>query len=309
MNIVMFGKGNPDYLHDMLYHGFRQLGHTVLDLPRKPNLHAPRGEEGLLKLHWDEQEIKGPTGLMLVCAMPADFGPDASAYKSRLLDALVRYNPSKIALVDGSDLAVPHPDYAGPFDAVFKRELLIGDPQPANWHNLPFAAFPEVLVLPYKGYKNIDVLYMGSVSCQPFRVRVLQELTDFASRNSLVTACSLDPVSRDTYLELVRRSKVVVSVRGYGWDCYRYWETPALGAVMVTEDIPIHFENDFVDGVDCFKFATGDTMDMQRKLVQALSLSDADREKIGINAWYRTKKMHTPLNRAKFVIEKVFGGN
>lgn len=303
MNIVMFSKGNTDYLHDMLYHGFRQLGHTVVDYPRKANLHS--GATGLLDFSWDAQEIsRGSADILLICAQPADY-PEDFGYSEKLNEALLTYGPKKVAIVDGHDVQVPYQELNHPYSAIFKREYLKSDPDAEGMFNLPLVSREETLVLaPYKE-KDIDFLFMGSYSGQPFRAKVLQSLTYYAHRLGSNAVVSLNPCPREEYLSLARRSKVIISVRGYGWDCYRYWETPALGTLMLTEEVPLRLENDFVDGIDCRKFKTGDVGDMERVLTEILSSGPAQLENMALHAWYKTKQYHTPVHRAQYILEKL----
>jgi hypothetical protein len=299
MNILMFSKLCPDYLHDVLYHGLRQLGHVVHDYPRKTNLHHPEPTSGLLEFNWDEQSIQYADVLM-ICAQPADYRDRESEYYEYLNFAIQSTSPKKIIVVDGHDLSVSYPSITRQFDKIFKRELY---QEQENTIQFPFAALPETLVHGIR--KEYDVLFVGSYSGQPFRVDVRDALTHFCNATNIKAVISLDPVSRDEYIDLVRKSRLVVSVRGFGWDCYRYWELPAMGAVMLTETIPINFKNDFIDGVDCFKFATGDLNDMCNKITEALKLSHGALEKIGMSAWYKTQVYHTAQARAKFLLENI----
>ena len=412
MNIVMLSKRNPDYLHDALYQGFRKLGHTVVDHPRKANLHAGHTGTGFLTFSWDTcllpeichslpnptkmtccfppqksylickskckqclqvvpQGIKlvecfgsltgfttsnvsptiqdkdtrplrykqqsssksavrefagsckrdfsrfhvtdstelteqGDVDLLLVCAQPADYQDSLEEYQAMLNEALYS-NPKKIAIVDGHDVKVMYPGAGRPYDALFKRELLLGEKQLPDTVNLPLVAFPETIAeVPYRE-REIDFIFAGSYSGQPFRMEMLRALQEISIKNELKSVCTLDPMPRSEYLSLVGKSRLVVSVRGYGWDCYRYWETPALGAVMLTETIPIEFANDFENGTDCFKFATGDLAEMERMLLHALGLPSYLLRVMADNALAKTKAFHTPEHRAQLVLDTLFG--
>jgi len=302
MNIVMFSKGNPDYLHDMLYHGFRQLGHTVVDVPRKANLH--NGGSNLLDFSWDPQYFPGPADVFLICAQPADY-PEDFGYEGKLNNALATFAPAKVAIVDGHDVNVPYQPLNKPYSAIFKREYMKSDPDVKDQFILPLVSREETFTLTPYAEKDIDFLFMGSYSGQPFRAKVLQSLAYYTHRFGSNAVVSLNPCPRDEYLSLARRSKVIISVRGFGWDCYRYWETPALGTLMLTEEMPLRLENDFIDGIDCRKFKTGDTEDMERVLSDILATDPVQLEAMAVNAWNKTQRYHTPVQRARFVLEKL----
>jgi hypothetical protein len=65
------------------------------------------------------------------------------------------------------------------------------------------------------------------------------------SRYELFDQLSIPPA---TYLEHLARSRIGVSVPGRGFDTYRYWETPACGALLVSMRPTIRIHDDFEDG-------------------------------------------------------------
>ena len=293
LNIIMLSRKQPDYLHDMLYYGFKSLGHKVMDLPSKPNLHT--SEVGLLRLNFEEDSFED-ADLLLVCEYPKYFEHNFELYFQDIKD---RYRPKRVAFIDGSDRPEDFPESIfNKGDVLFRRELF---EQKEGIFNLPFAAFPErpVLNIP----KNIDILFCGSYSGQPFRQSVWNRLYSMGISKGLCIYNSLMPVERAQYLDLIGRSRVVISTRGYGCDCYRYWETPALGAVMLTEEIPIAFENDFIDGVECFKFRLGDLDHMESVLYSILQRSQRELDLIAIQALHKTKMYHRPEDRAYSVLK------
>jgi len=56
------------------------------------------------------------------------------------------------------------------------------------------------------------------------------------------------------YIGTMRDSKIAVSVRGFGMDTVRFWESP-LCALMLTDLPPLHYVNPLVDGIHCVQFA------------------------------------------------------
>jgi hypothetical protein len=296
MNLIMISRRPPDYLHDMLYYGFKSLGFKVKDLPRKPNLHTE--EKGLLSFNYNEDEFES-CDVLLVCEYPQHFDGDLFSYVSEIKS---KYNPKKIAHIDGSDRPEDFPlEFKEPNTLLFRREL---KQREEGIINLPFAALPEDPILNVK--KDIDVLFSSSYSGQPFRLEVERRLHAL-KQEGLVIYNSLEPVNREEYLSLLNRSKIVISTRGFGDDCYRYWETPRLGAVMLSEDIPIDFENDFIDGESCFKFRLGDSEHMVSRIKEILDMPEKGRNRVSLRALQRSLRFHKPEDRASYVLSKVLG--
>jgi hypothetical protein len=55
---------------------------------------------------------------------------------------------------------------------------------------------------------------------------------------------------------LLARSKISISAPGAGYDCARYWEILAAGAMLFTYDPDIVIPNGFTDGVNCATFSS-----------------------------------------------------
>jgi len=303
MNIVMLSKRNPDYLHDAIYLGMRNLGHTVQTVPEKKSLQDPVDPDRVLRFGLPAQNVEGQADLLIICALYNDYMYEMEEYQRMLAYCYDTFNPKKVVIVDGADGRVDLPVLPRPYDAYFVRELLEGQNGPPAL-NMPFAAQPEPFTMVPYAQKDVDFCFLGSYSGQPYRLDVMTALQGYASTRGLRAHVSLDPVPRKSYLDIASRSKVVVSVRGYGWDCYRYWETPAKGLLMLTETMPIVFENDYVDGVDCFKCRTGDTSHLLEKLTQALAISPEQHAAMVIHALARNADFHTPERRAQLILSK-----
>ena len=110
------------------------------------------------------------------------------------------------------------------------------------------------------------------------------------------------PVQREEYLDILRKSKVSVSVPGLGVDCNRYWEIPGLGAVLASLELVNHrllIRNNFEPLIDAIFFSNWGQM---KNAILSIA-SDKDRWiKMRKNADLK-RKQHTTSKRALQIIE------
>jgi hypothetical protein len=99
------------------------------------------------------------------------------------------------------------------------------------------------------------------------------------------------------YVRIMRNSKIVVSVRGSGFDTVRRWEAAA-HSCLACDDLDIVIPDDFPDGTHCLRYYSVD--DCLRKIREALS-SGAWRG-IRDNGTAHLQKYHTNAARARTVL-------
>jgi len=100
-----------------------------------------------------------------------------------------------------------------------------------------------------------------------------------------------------SYMDVLARSRIGVSVRGGGFDTYRYWEIPAAGALLLAETPRIVIPGNFVDGREAV-FAP-----LDRIASRIQDLLGGDTETIAGEGRARLIAAHTSVHRAQTVLD------
>ncbi|MFV2004044.1 MAG: glycosyltransferase [Gammaproteobacteria bacterium] len=226
-----------------------------------------------------------PAGLPLIYIDGGDFpevGGDASRLKFRsLYDDVVRQHK---------------------FSHIFKREYIIGQQYPDNVHPLPMAFKPQSVNI--MGEKKYDVT-CWCVESDPIRTRALTLLEDVydCRENGTTLNQTFKNYKRKglAYLKDLGRSRISCNFRGVGWDTLRYWEIPAVGALMVSQKPGIDIPDNFVHG-EHVVFCKDDLSDLTGLIDYHLSHRDEAAE-MTAEANRHLLKHHTHIKRAEFLIE------
>jgi hypothetical protein len=108
-------------------------------------------------------------------------------------------------------------------------------------------------------------------------------------------------VPAEEYVRIIRQSKTALSLRGLGWDTYRYYDIASLGTCLISEYLPIEIQNNFINKEEAVFF--DDFSDFTRKFEWALKnnwqeIGDAGKEKFDL--W------HVPTQRAQRVLNTIY---
>lgn len=311
LDILYLTKVIPDYLHDVVFLGLCELGCNVEDYPVKPSLHGMphpskfHSQQLLFKLPEKKLRKKNPD-ILIVPGLWYDTVPQGpQIWAKQVVEIYQKVQPRKVIVIDGSDKqSYLFPAIPADYDAIFKREMV---ERPSEiWHPISFAPVQEPFI--YRSYKDrdYDVSFIASTS-NDFRVKVAEHLQQKSKELGLraYVRVAEDHIPRQDYLDILSRSRVAVSVRGMGRDCYRYWEIPSKGTVMFTEDVGLPIRNDFVGGRHCFKFKE-ETLDNLAKAIRDVSgLSDTFLESMVFDTLKYIAVHHTPEARAEYVLSKI----
>ena len=109
----------------------------------------------------------------------------------------------------------------------------------------------------------------------------------------------------DFYLQELSACKIVLNLRGGGWDTLRYWEVPALGGFMITQKPGIVIPNNYEDNKHVIY--CNDNLDNLIELCEYYLVNDSERVEIAKNATVHTKKYHTDIKRVEYILEKISG--
>lgn len=150
--------------------------------------------------------------------------------------------------------------------------------------------------------KKFDIFFVtssGSASRRYFAEKVLE----FSKKHNLkayvkVTGSFYGGLPWNEYVEIMRSSKLAVSLPGNGFDTIRYWEIPYYGTALVSQRLPLVIENDFVDMDSAIFFS--DFIEFKQKVLEVLrkGLWD-DISKKGTNIF---NKFHTEEERANRIL-------
>ncbi len=290
MKIVCIISPRYDYLTATLVEGLLDLGHEVI--ASENSNYATKSPDRTIRREAERADF------IIVCSN--------RKVRTWLVDDVE--NPNKV-YVDGSDYQAfqvyPHLR----FKLIFKRELN------KCWRNkknekvypLPFAAEKRHLrhsVL----HRDLSVLFAANLSTNTLRYGIYQRLlnredSSIFCGNTGECACSKSkghPIETPKYENLLCRSQIGVNVAGTGYDCARYWEVPASGALLFTQELDIIIPHPFTDGVNCVVFKTAD--EFNEKLDSLLS-NRALVEQIAFAGHEHLVRYHTSRERAAYFLK------
>lgn len=181
-------------------------------------------------------------------------------------------NP-RIVAIDGTDFFHVQVSTNLKLKAVFKRELSPLENAAANRiYPFPFASEQRYFI--DNPEKDIQVSFLALMQSNPLRSAVHYRL--LARKNPQIISGMTgersynvgqpNPQAIDTpvYRQLLARSKISINVPGWGFDCARYWEIPAAGAMLMTFKPEIDIPDPLINGEECVEF--GSMVEFDEKL-------------------------------------------
>jgi len=205
----------------------------------------------------------------------------------------------KVAVVDGEDFSNIHPRLYELADIYFLREFLKDVPYGSKVRPLSFGAIPEKVGC---RSRDIAVMFGGTEHSSPDRKPVVEILRG-VGWTTWETA-SPRAIDHERYMRRLARARIGVSVRGAGWDTYRYWETPLAGAMLLSQRLGILVEDDFVEDKEAVFFDT--PKEMLAKAVQLL-LDEPHRAAIAAAGRQAVLTRHLSIHRAARVLDSLSG--
>ena len=287
MRVAVVSLGSPDYLPDIVADGLiRLLGRN--------NVHLYFGKTSLASdiryTHLMNGFFSEPNSFQLLEADMLVISNRSGAEIARTW--ITQTGKHAVAFLDGEDDAGIRENLRGLSKIYFKREYLTGHPYPANVRPLPFAALPEEPTdrVPIER----TVFFMGHYADHPVRKKIGDRLAQMGFPIANATWPKAD------YNRALRGSMIGVSVRGWGWDTYRYWEIPYFGTCLLSEAMPIEIPGNFKDGEEAVFYT--DENDMALKLCKLLAEPERAKD-IGARGRAACLDRHLSIHRAKTVLE------
>jgi hypothetical protein len=314
MNILFLTHPYPNFVPDLLLHGLRKLfGPTVVDFPRKDSLYkgkltgfSPQGQENRPLFPFDGEKIdrtdiprKIKTGFFhyIICDFRA-----LSPFLQTVLEI-----PQRLVIVDGED--TPQRIPPGPY--VFCQRETDG-----SRYSIPLPmALPEEVMNWIQSYdhhpKEYSVGFLASFTPAYEERKVIAEHLSRWYGDCLLNVCSVPKAGeqapkgwlpRDRYYAEIQKCRVLLTVRGAGYDTFRFWENAACNAVHVVQAMPLYIPNDFQEGVHLFRFRS---LDELRRIVDALLEGKTDEAAMIRKNREHLTRFHTTQARAAYLLERL----
>jgi glycosyl transferase family 1 len=290
MKVLFVDHPEADFLSGVLYMGLKEiLGEDVIDYPFKRSFHGEtheypscyesgsgtspwhswrRGDDGravgttspfawmpsLPGRAWTEDEVIDALWKkefdLVILASPR-------TYNIKDLRELVRKTGRSamppIVFVDGEDYSTFRWDIVDEFrPCVYLKRELLALPNDGRVRIEPFPFASPVPVTPAKE-KDIDVLFLGGGTWGERNMACDVLKNTFGDR--FVGGVGVQ-FGYNEYLDAINRSRIAISVRGWGFDTLRYWEIPSFETLLVADSIPIIKPHPFEQSRTCVYFSS-----------------------------------------------------
>lgn len=293
MKIVCIISPYYDYLTATLMEGLQELGHEIVS-----------SESSNYTTKTSDKQLRR-------CAENADLIIVGSNRKVRhwLVEGVENINKIFVDGDDSQEFKVPSHIL---FKAVFKREL---NRFWVNIHDepvypLPFAAEKRYFRGELAKIRDISVSFSANLDANVMRHSVRYRLKKIGSaaifcgntgERAYLSAKSVGmPIDTPKYRDVLFRSQIGVSVAGAGYDCARYWEILAAGALLMTQELDIVIPNQFEDGVNCVVFKSLD--EFEAKLEELMS-DPVKVRRISESGYAHLLRYHTSVARASYFLD------
>ena len=153
--------------------------------------------------------------------------------------------------------------------------------------------------------KTSDVFFAGDTHPNStVRSEGIEELLALRNEGYIIDVPD-GPLDRNTFYQRLSQARLAWSPMGYGWDCYRHYESSELGTVPVMNYPTICQHRPFRNGEHCFYYSP-EPGGLSRAVRGALQ--DPDRlAGMAIAARAFTLENHTLRARAEYVVATVLG--
>jgi 2-polyprenyl-3-methyl-5-hydroxy-6-metoxy-1,4-benzoquinol methylase len=295
VNIVYINSPIYDYLTATLIEGLQELGHRVLC-----------SEDSNYGRKAPDHELVAAVASADVVIVGSNQG-----VRTGLLQGA---DHSRLVYVDGADHPVIAPPESLNFQLTFKRELLSSCLDAENNHvlPLPFAGEKRYGLLSPTSPRELKAAFLANLTTNPMRFGVHQRLLNLKDPRVLSgttgeraynpSQSASAPIETPKYRQLLQQSRIAINVAGAGWDCGRYWEILAAGAMLFTQELDIVIPHPFTDGVDCVTFST--FAQFEEKLPYYLERPELCTE-IAQRGQQHYLEFHTTIARAAYFLEQI----
>ncbi|MCP5003165.1 MAG: glycosyltransferase family 1 protein [Planctomycetes bacterium] len=317
MNILFLTHAGPNYVPDFLLHGLRKLlGEKVVDYPKKECLYSGLQNGNPPEIYFDpfwfpadngeidrdnvETRLKNNFFDFLVCDVRA----------VSILNLILNKFSSirfKVVIIDGEDL--PAKINSGHF-VICRRETDGTD------YSIPLPmALPDELYDRINSYKentkSYSIGFLGSVGKGSERRHTLIEKIAFYYPDSLLQTTPVsestdkhpdERVGLDSYYDSLQRCRVVLTLRGAGYDTFRFWENAACNAIHLSEEMPLLIPDNFSDRQNIMRFSNIDEL---RRIVDNGFANKENTDQMIQNSHQHLRRYHLTTKRATYFLDRV----
>lgn len=290
MRILYVATPRNDYLDTTLVEGLVLLGHEVV---------GPIGSNGIKQIPADQVVPYGHAADLIV------EGSNWAVQRDYIVQLSKTVSKDKFVYVDGCDLpdfepqgsAFP-PDF---YHKVFKREMLPNKTYPSNFHSLLFG-----VTTAYKRHVDFDQKEHFCTSTlgyavNPTREAFTHQVVRYNDRDTIAYWPSNLPINE--YRDLLSKSKISISMKGWGFDCARYWECVGADTVVASTKVDVIFENPYVDGVTYIEWNSFEQLIDKLKYYRVHQDKLEEMTKASIA---HTTQYHTTVKRAEKFLKELF---
>jgi len=290
MKIVYVNARIYDFTTATLIEGLKSLGHSVL-CSETSNYGSGVAPDALLR--------EAPSADLVV--LGSNLGVNVELF------ARLR-NDRKVYVDGGDQQSIALPQNVG-VRAIFKRELnrAVQLEPDAPVFALPFAAEDRYFAATAPR-KDIALSFLANMNTNPLRYSIHQRIGRLRHSEPILSGSTGEssyngsngnPLSTPRYRDILLRSRIAINVPGAGYDCARYWEILAAGAMLMSWEPDIVIPEAFTDGVDCVTFSSvGEFDDKARYYLERPDLV----ENIARRGVERLRAHHTSRARAQYFL-------
>lgn len=180
-------------------------------------------------------------------------------------------------------------------DAYFKREMLRGVDYGAETFPLSFAFLDHRIPQNLQHPRTTGLFWAGHRS-SGLRKLFLDHLEE---------KCALrfdSAIPPEDYAQRLLSARIGLSCFGFGFDTVRYWELPAYGCMLLSEEPPIHIPHNFTHEENAVFFQ--DLTDLEEK-VQHYLKNPQEADHIAKAGYHHLKQHHTASARARQLLNHI----
>jgi len=315
MKVLFITHTYPNYVVDLLLHGLRKLlGENVVDYPRKDCVY-----EGVLGLGICPPEQRSNNWF------PDDTGIDRQDIETKLATGFFDYVVSDIRNMELANKLLNGAKYKG-------LAIIDGEDHPVNMTPGPFLFFqretdgtqygiplpmsmPEEILLEISEFKHepkrYSIGFIGSLSDQEgYREKIVHSLMKhfpdglfkLSGIASQVEQSPQGRLGKKAYYQSLQQCEMLLTLRGAGFDTFRYWEHMACHAVSLVEKMPLFVPYAFKHDVHQQVFSSEKQLITQ---VESLLSNKQRLQEIMTAAREKLIKSHLTIHRAKYLIDRL----
>jgi hypothetical protein len=331
MRIAFLANPVPDYLQDAVFHGLVSIlgSDNVIEYPPLDRYHSAAPPDALQPHMWFGFPEPDRVGLreLVDWADAIVIGSLRDGVRDAVGEVLALPSRPPVALLDGEDDAFVRGAVSS-VDAYFKREVLasragsmprelvrrvhraarrryekrdpLADPvRLALTGDDRLTPLPLAWIgpLPERRPVEYDVAFLPATPT-PLRTAVTRTLEHLRAEGLRIRLLDVgERLGWQEYVDVLCRSRVGISVRGGGYDTYRYWEVAAAGALLLAEPTRIVIPGNFVDGREAVFAPVGKMASRLRELLAG------ETEELAAAGRRRLAAAHTGVHRAEKVLD------